>query len=402
VISSAIGAEGRNFQVARHLVLLDLPLSADRLEQAIGRVDRIGQGAQVHLHAVVVAGTPQARLRRWHDEALQVFTRPWHGSPVIEREFGAQLLLALQASDDGPIEELIQAGRARNDQVVAELESGRDRLLELTSFDIDAARELQGAIARSEKDPGLETFMVEAFERGGLDVEPIGPRSYALRAGSEYHRQFPGFHGEEMGVTFDRAIGLEHPERTMLTWDHPMVRDTLDGLLDHEMGNACLAVLPGASPGLLLEALFVAEPTIDQALRADRFLPPTPIHVVIDGSGQEVAQERVAVTQLQSADPSLLELPQVQQLLPELLERTREIAEERAPGMAARARRQMRRELEPAVAALQALATTNPASLPDLERAQQELVRLEAGLQLPRVRLDGLRLTLIVDEEEEL
>jgi ATP-dependent helicase HepA len=351
---------------------------------------------------VVVAGTPQARLRRWHDEALQVFTRPWHGSPVIEREFGAQLLLALQASDDGPIEELIQAGRARNDQVVAELESGRDRLLELTSFDIDAARELQGAIARSEKDPGLETFMVEAFERGGLDVEPIGPRSYALRAGSEYHRQFPGFHGEEMGVTFDRAIGLEHPERTMLTWDHPMVRDTLDGLLDHEMGNACLAVLPGASPGLLLEALFVAEPTIDQALRADRFLPPTPIHVVIDGSGQEVAQERVAVTQLQSADPSLLELPQVQQLLPELLERTREIAEERAPGMAARARRQMRRELEPAVAALQALATTNPASLPDLERAQQELVRLEAGLQLPRVRLDGLRLTLIVDEEEEL
>ncbi|HCL30550.1 MAG TPA: hypothetical protein DIC52_19240 [Candidatus Latescibacteria bacterium] len=62
----------------------------------------------------------------------------------------------------------------------------------------------------------------------------------------------------------------------------------------------------------------------------------------------------------------------------------------------------MRRELEPAVAALQALATTNPASLPDLERAQQELVRLEAGLQLPRVRLDGLRLTLIVDEEEEL
>ena len=402
VISSAIGAEGRNFQVARHLVLLDLPLSADRLEQAIGRVDRIGQGAQVHLHAVVVAGTPQARLRRWHDEALQVFTRPWHGSPVIEREFGAQLLLALQASDDGPIEELIQAGRARNDQVVAELESGRDRLLELTSFDIDAARELQGAIARSEKDPGLETFMVEAFERGGLDVEPIGPRSYALRAGSEYHRQFPGFHGEEMGVTFDRAIGLEHPERTMLTWDHPMVRDTLDGLLDHEMGNACLAVLPGASPGLLLEALFVAEPTIDQALRADRFLPPTPIHVVVDGSGQEVAQERVAVTQLQSADPSLLELPQVQQLLPELLERTREIAEERAPGMAARARRQMRRELEPAVAALQALATTNPASLPDLERAQQELVRLEAGLQLPRVRLDGLRLTLIVDEEEEL
>ena len=50
-ISSPIGAEGRNFQVARHLVLFDLPANADRLEQAIGRIDRIGQGFEVFAHS---------------------------------------------------------------------------------------------------------------------------------------------------------------------------------------------------------------------------------------------------------------------------------------------------------------------------------------------------------------
>jgi len=398
VISSAIGAEGRNFQVARHLVLLDLPLNADRLEQSIGRVDRIGQGAQVHIHAVVVSGSPQARLRRWFDEALQVFHRPWHGSPVIEREFAEDLLEALLAPDEDLLESVITRGRMRNDQIVADLESGRDRLLELTSFDTEAALELQSAIARAEKDPDLETFMVDAFDRGGLDVELIGPRSYAVRAGMDYHRPFPGFHGEEMGVTFDRAVGLGHPERSLLTWDHPMVRDTVDGLLNHETGNASLAVLPASAPGLLLEALFVAEPTLSREFRADRFLPPSPIHVVVNAAGDEASLDAEAVQELRAADPAVLDLPQVQELLPTLLERAREIAEAQAPAIGARARRQMRRELEPVIARLQVLSETNAVGSVEFEAAQEELQQLDEGLLAPRVRLDGLRLILLTDE----
>lgn len=395
VISSAIGAEGRNFQVARHLVLLDLPLSADRLEQAIGRVDRIGQGALVHIHAVVVEGSPQARLQRWFAEALQVFERPWHGSPALERELGEDLMAALLAPDQDLLEALIERGRRRNEQIITELESGRDRLLELTSFDTDAARELQGAIGRAENAAELETFMIDAFERGGLDTEVIGPRSYAVRAGSEYHRPFPGFHGEEMGVTFDRAVGLSHPERALLTWDHPMVRDTVDGLLDNEIGNAVIAVVEGSTPSVYVEALFVAEPALEKHLRADRFLPPAPIHVIIDGEGDEVSEDALPERSLlQSASPDMLDTPAIQQALPALLERARELAEAQAPAIAARARRQMRRELEPMVARRQLQGV-------DADVAQAQLERLDAGLQTPRVRLDGLRLILVTEEWDD-
>ena len=398
VVSSLIGAEGRNFQVARHLVLLDLPLSADRLEQSIGRIDRIGQGEEVHIYPLAVAGSPQARLRRWYSEALEVFDRPWHGSPVIEREFGTELVQALGAPSEEQIDDVIGRGKRRNAEIVAELESGRDRLLELTSFDGDAAHELQQVIARLETNTDLESFMVDAFERSGLDVEDIGQRSYAVRAGMDYHRPFPGFVGHEMGVTFDRDIALEHPDRALLTWDHPMVRDSVDMLLTHEIGNASLARTDGSTPGMLLEALYVAEPTVAQALRADRFLPPTPIRVVIDSAGKEVELDlRGADRQLEPIDGDSLDLSQVSALLPELLARASEIATAQSSVIAATAREQMRSELEPTVTRLKELAKVNSSvSEGEIEAAGNALTALDEGLARARVRLDGLRLILVV------
>jgi ATP-dependent helicase HepA len=400
VISSLIGAEGRNFQVARHLVLLDLPLSADRLEQSIGRIDRIGQGNEVHIYPLAIAGSPQARLCRWHQEALGVFDRPWHGSPVIEREFGAALVQALLASGEKPLDDLIDKAKQRNAEIVTELETGRDRLLELTSFDGEAARELQQIIAGLETGSELESFMVDAFERSGLDVEDIGQRSYAVRAGMDYHRPFPGFLGHEMGVTFDRDIALEHPDRVLLTWDHPMVRDSVDMLLDHEIGNASIARTRGETPGLLLEAVYVAEPVVADALRADRFLPPTPIRVVIDAAGGEVdLRAHDSNRQLEPIDSTALDSVQLGALLPELLARAREIASEKSSAIAVAARDQMRHELEPAVARLEELAKVNASiSEAEIEAASNALAALDDGLARARVRLDGLQVILVMPE----
>ena len=396
VVSSLIGAEGRNFQVARHLVLLDLPLSADRLEQSIGRIDRIGQAEEVHIYPLAVKGSPQARLRRWYAEALGVFDRPWHGSPVIEREFGTELVQALLSSGEEKIDDLIGRTKRRNAEIITELETGRDRLLELTSFDRDAARKLQQAIAELESSTDLESFIVDAFERSGLDIEEIGNRSYAVRAGTDYHRPFPGFVGHEMGVTLDRDIALEHPDRALLTWDHPMVRDSVDMLLTHEIGNASLARTSGSAPGLLLEALYVAEPAMAQALRADRFLPPTPVRVVIDSGGEEVELD-VGDEQLEPLDSAAMNPAQLGALLPELLARTREIAAERSSVITATAREQMRSELEPTVTRLKDLAKVNPSiGEGEIEAASDTLTALDQGLARARVRLDGLRLILVV------
>src|SRR5690606_24468792 len=56
LVCSEIGSEGRNFQFAQHLVLFDLPLNPDLLEQRIGRLDRIGQGAAIDIHVPHLEG----------------------------------------------------------------------------------------------------------------------------------------------------------------------------------------------------------------------------------------------------------------------------------------------------------------------------------------------------------
>jgi ATP-dependent helicase HepA len=237
--------------------------------------------------------------------------------------------------------------------------------------------------------------MLEAFERGGLDVEALGKRSYAVRAGLDYHRPFPGFSGREMAVTFDRDTALARPDRALLTWDHPLVRDCLDSLF--EVGNAGVARCVGEAPGLLLEALYVAEPTIARKLRADRFLPPTPIRVLVDMNGREVEHESRALRErLEPVDSAVLELPQVGESLPGLLERAREIATGRGSAIAAAAREHMRAELEPVVARLVELAQVNPSvGREEIDVARGELAALDQGLRGVRVRLDGLRLILV-------
>jgi ATP-dependent helicase HepA len=62
LICSEIGSEGRNFQFAHHLALLDLPENPELLEQRIGRLDRIGQTRTVQVHKFIVRGTLEERI----------------------------------------------------------------------------------------------------------------------------------------------------------------------------------------------------------------------------------------------------------------------------------------------------------------------------------------------------
>ena len=59
---SEIGSEGRNFQFAHHLVLFDLPLNPDLLEQRIGRLDRIGQQADIKIYIPYIQDSGQEVL----------------------------------------------------------------------------------------------------------------------------------------------------------------------------------------------------------------------------------------------------------------------------------------------------------------------------------------------------
>lgn len=55
--------------------MFDLPLDPELLEQRIGRLDRIGQRAEIQVHVPFVAGSSQEVLARWYQEGLNSFEK---------------------------------------------------------------------------------------------------------------------------------------------------------------------------------------------------------------------------------------------------------------------------------------------------------------------------------------
>src|SRR5206468_909999 len=124
-------------------------------------------------------------------------------------------------------------------------------------------------------------------------------------------------------------------------------------------------------------------------LHVDRFLPPTPVRVIVNHKGKEL-EERMTLT---SGDPhALLEHPELRDLFPFLMESTRAIADERVPGIVDAARKQMSAQLESEIARLQDLQKVNQSvRAEEIELLVRQHRDLGDHLRGARLRLDAIR-----------
>jgi ATP-dependent helicase HepA len=357
LLCSEIGSEGRNFQFAHHLVLFDLPVDPELLEQRIGRLDRIGQRAEVHIHVPYVINSFQEVLARWYHEGLNSFEEQLQGGRELLERFGP-VINNLKSREE--LEQLIVETRDARQEIARRLHEGRDRLMEMNSFRPKVAERIVGEIRREDDATILEDFMLSVFDFYALQVEKIADRTYKLGRAGILSDAFPGLPAQGFTITYDRQRALVREDLQFITWDHPLVTGAFDLLLGSEKGN-CSADPIGA-PGL--EAAYVLECVAPLQLHVDRFLPPTPIRVSAEGDSLE----------------SLLE---------EVLEK----AETQTPGIIDRARHEMSSQLQREIARLKELKKVNPSVRQaeiDLLVAQRR--DLEAHMANARVRLDSLKI----------
>jgi superfamily II DNA or RNA helicase len=108
LLATDAGGEGLNLHHASRLVVnLELPWNPMRLEQRIGRVDRIGQRKRVHAFHLIAAGTGETRIA----ERLRSRIAQAHADLAGNGGFGAeeertiaQLAILGAAPDDAPTE----------------------------------------------------------------------------------------------------------------------------------------------------------------------------------------------------------------------------------------------------------------------------------------------------------
>ena len=291
LLSSSIGSEGRNFQFACHLVLFDLPENPDLLEQCIGRLDRIGQTRDVQIYVPCLSNSTQQDLARWYHEGLNAFEQTCPIGMALFEQY--ETLLKVPSENKADFEQLIIQTQKQAKALRLALEKGRDRLLELNSNGGENAQRLAAEIAQTDNSPQLVDFALNLFDIIGVEQDDLGENSIVITpTGTMLVPDFPGLKEEGVTVTFDRQLALAREELEFLTWDHPMIRQGIDLIASGDIGKAAMALLVNKqlpAGTLLVELIYMIESQSPKGLQLNRFLPPTPVRLLLDSKGNDLA-----------------------------------------------------------------------------------------------------------------
>ncbi len=407
LICSEIGSEGRNFQFARHLVLFDLPLNPDLLEQRIGRLDRIGQRNTVQVHVPFYQASAQQVLLDWYHLGLNAIEQTCPAGQSLYEHFEQELLHNLAHVDEKALAGLLQHTREKAAETLAVLQDGRDRLLELNSFNSQRAEEIVDAMIGDERRKELSAYMESVFDQFGVEQEHHSSNSVVLRPGGHMPvDSFPALPEDGMTATYQRDLALSREDMQYLTWEHPVVTGGMDLLMSGEFGNAafCTIKQPPLKPGtILLEALFVVSCIAPGELQLHRFLPLTTIRRVVDNRSNDLTEI------LSGAHLNRLAQKVSIHHAHELVRQTRPRITTMLEYAVNQAEAQKSAVLEAAISAmksaqqverdrLRALAEVNPNIRPEEIRHVEGLAeQLESHLAGAQLRLDAIRVAMVAE-----
>ena len=401
LVCSEIGSEGRNFQFAHHLVLFDLPLNPDLLEQRIGRLDRIGQQHPVEIHVPYLENTAQQTLLRWYHEGLNQFEESCSAGYAIYQEFHQRLEQQLSCADEN-LEQLLADTAEFTARTRAELREGRDKLLERNSCKPDIAAELIGSISEAESGSNIADYLELLCDSYGVDQEFHSEHAVILRPTDHMLTgHFPGLKEDGTTVTYNREQALAREDMEFLSWEHPILVEAMDMVISTELGNAAMATLSlkGIPAGtLLLESFYSVNCVAPKHLQVDRFLPISPIRLLVDSRGKDLAEimPHARLNDLCEKVKKPVALQVIKQVHDQVEEKMRyagELAQARMDEILETAQSQMRAELGAELERLQALREINPSiRQAELDHLQYLIEECAAHISHASLQMQALRL----------
>ncbi|WP_318419283.1 RNA polymerase-associated protein RapA [Photobacterium leiognathi] len=407
LLCSEIGSEGRNFQFANQLVMFDLPSNPDLLEQRIGRLDRIGQKHEIEIHVPYLEGTSQALLARWFNEGLNAFEETCPTGRAVYEEVSEDLitLLASDKHDVEALESVIQRSAEMHSELKTKLEQGRDRLLEIHSNGGEEAEKLVEEIGAKDGDTNLVTFALGLFDTIGLNQDDKGENAIVVTP-SEHMMvaSYPGLPYDGCTITFDRDTALSREDMHFISWEHPMIQGGIELLLSEGVGTTAVSLLKNkALPvgTLLLELIYVVDAQAPKQSGIGRFLPKTPIRILLDGKGNNLSANVEFEGFNRQLSPVNRHLGSklvnsVQKDIHTLIEfAEREISKE-LDVVRSQAQAEMEATLRAEFDRLQALKAVNPNIRDDeLELIESQINELTGYIEKAQIQLDSLRLIVV-------
>ena len=222
MISTDAGGEGLNLQFCHVIVNFDMPWNPMRVEQRIGRVDRIGQPHVVRAFNFVLDDTVEHRVRQVLEEKLEVIAKEFgvdKASDVmdsVEAEplFDELFIQGLQNPDG--IEKDCEAVVTQLRSTLAESQKSSDLIADTHKLDAGDARKWRDHPAQFWLERAITTGLPA---RGGAAVKDGDAWRVRWVDGTESSR-----------VCFDARTADAHPDLEWITLEDPRARVLISGL----------------------------------------------------------------------------------------------------------------------------------------------------------------------------
>lgn len=294
LLCSEIGSEGRNFQFASDLILFDLPANPDVLEQRIGRLDRIGQENRIQIHVPYLVGTAQERMFRWYNEALNIFSNISPTAQTLQENFIVALKDCLLADKGQKFEDLLEEVSVQREALEAELQAGRDRLLEYNSCRPVVAQEIVKALEDYDDNTNLPVFMKRFMASTNIDFDEQSNGTVIIKPTDQMQVQGLTLDEDGMTATFYRDQAQIREDAQYLTLEHPFTESVMEMINTQGFGSTNVAVLKSAAlpqGSVLLEVWFKVDVIAPKALNLPSSLPQQLIRVLLSEKGQDLSQK---------------------------------------------------------------------------------------------------------------
>jgi ATP-dependent helicase HepA len=294
LLCSEIGSEGRNFQFASDLILFDLPANPDVLEQRIGRLDRIGQENRIQIHVPYLVGTAQERMFRWYNEGLNIFSNISPTAQTLQENFIVELKDCLLADLGQQFEDLLEEVSVQREALEAELQAGRDRLLEYNSCRPMVAQEIVTALEDYDDNTTLPMFMKRFMAATNIDFDEQSNGTVIIKPTDQMQVQGLTLDEEGMTATFYRDQAQIRDDAQYLTLEHPFTESVMEMINTQGFGSTNVALLKSAAlpqGSVLVEVWFKVDVIAPKALNLPASLPQQLVRVLLSEKGQDLSQK---------------------------------------------------------------------------------------------------------------
>lgn len=313
LICTEIGSEGRNFEFAHNLILLDLPRLPDQLEQRIGRLDRIGQKNDILIHVPFILSSFEEVLLRWYDEVLESFTKFPKGGFLFYQRKKETIMQLIEAENLDGLDTKLKELKSEYNELQAELEGGRDFLIEQRSFNPEKASKEIEQIKQFEQKDDCRQFLDQVCAEIGIDFEPLNDHVYFMKPSDNMLiPSYPGLSNEGLSVTFDREYANRHINIDYMNWEHPIIKSAFELLLNSPLGNASIIRTSDLPRNIYFEFIVIIHTQGPNSSESSRYLPYTPFRAFIDIKGSDltlkISKKQLDQISISKVDDEILSL----------------------------------------------------------------------------------------------